>query len=403
MKILYIQTFPLWGSGSGTYARYLAQEVGRHFKVALVAPDTRHVPNVTLYPLKTSKQVVFTGHPEWPNAILYTDITSHDLIEMYEEMLNSVRAAVEDFNPNIIHVHHAFPLSWCARVIKSVYQIPYVISIHGSELPTVQKDKRYLALTGDALRRARRIVPNSFWTKEWLFKVFGDEFRSEVRVIPGGVDVRKFNPNLATDDIDKKYHLTGKKVVLFAGKLTHYKGVRYLIAAAKKINAEIVIVGEGPERQYLEEKTRSLELSNIHFIGHVAEGDELRKFYNRADVFVAPSVWDEPLGLVILEAMSCKTPVVVTRKGGIPLAVKDGVNGFFVRPKNATEIAAKVNKLLSNEEKRDKMAENARRIVEEKFSWETIAHRFILMYMRFAHFPKVKNNHSPKHKQLKIS
>ena len=93
MKILYIQTFPLWGSGSGTYARYLAQEVGRHFKVALVAPDTRHVPNVTLYPLKTSKQVVFTGHPEWPNAILYTDITSHDLIEMYEEMLNSVRAA----------------------------------------------------------------------------------------------------------------------------------------------------------------------------------------------------------------------------------------------------------------------------------------------------------------------
>lgn len=402
MKILYLQTFPLWGSGSGTYARFLASEVGRHFKVAMVAPETRHVPNVTLYPMKISQKVVFTGHPEWPGARLYTDISNHEIIEFYEEILNSVRAAVEDFSPNIIHVHHAFPLSWCARVIKSVYQIPYIISIHGSELPTVQKDKRYLALTGDALRRARRIVPNSFWTKEWLFKVFGDEFRSAVRVIPGGVDLKKFNPNLATDDIDKKYHLTGKKVVLFAGKLTHYKGVRYLIAAAKKIAAEIVIVGEGPERKYLEEKTKAMELTNIHFIGHVAEGDELSKFYNRADVFVAPSVWDEPLGLVILEAMSCKTPVVVTRKGGIPLAVKDGVNGFFVRPKNATEIAAKVNKLLSNEEKRDKMAENARRIVEEKFSWEIIAHRFILMYMRFAYFPKVKNHNGPKHKQLKI-
>src|SRR3990167_1309467 len=402
MRILYLQTFPLWGSGSGTYARYLASSVGRHFKVGMVAPDVRPIPNVTLFPLKMPFKVAFTGHPEWPDCKLYTQLSNLELIKLYEDFLNSVTQAVETFQPNIIHVHHAFPLSWIARVIKSVYQTPYIITVHGSELPTVQKDKRYLALTGDVLRRARRIVPNSFWTKEWLFKVFGDEFRSLVRVIPGGVDVRKFNPNLATDDIDKKYHLTGKKVVMFAGKLTSYKGVRYLIAAAKKIPAEVIIVGEGPERKFLEKRTRELNLKNIHFIGHVAEGDELRKFYNRADVFVAPSVWDEPLGLVILEAMSCKTPVVVTRKGGIPLAVKDGVNGFFVRPKNATEIAAKVNKLLSSEEKRDKMAENARRIVEEKFSWETIAHRFILMYMRFAHFPKVKNNHYPKHKQLKI-
>lgn len=402
MKILYLQTFPLWGSGSGTYARSLASNVGRHFKVAMVAPDDREVPNVTLYPLKMSQKVAFTGHPEWPGCLLYNQISNSDLIALYEEFLNSVKFAVEDFSPNIIHVHHAFPLSWTARVIKSIYQIPYIISVHGSELPTVQKDKRYHALTGDALRRARRIVPNSFWTKEWLFKVFGSEFRSQVRVIPGGVDIRTFNPNLSTQDIDRKYHLEGKKVVLFAGKLTSFKGVRYLIAAARKIPAEVVIVGEGPERAFLEGRVKDLGLKNVHFIGHVAEGDKLRKFYNRADVFVAPSVWDEPLGLVILEAMSCMTPVVVTRKGGIPLAVKEGVNGYFVRPRNSGEIADKVNKLLSNEEKRLKMGENARKIVEDKFSWETIAHRFILMYMRFAYFPKTKNNHTPKHKQLKI-
>ncbi|OGG18174.1 hypothetical protein A3D78_04255 [Candidatus Gottesmanbacteria bacterium RIFCSPHIGHO2_02_FULL_39_14] len=403
MKILYLQTFPLWGSGSGTYARFLASEVGRHFKVAMVAPDERHIPNVELYPLKTTRKVAFTGHPEWPDCSLYTTISNRDMIKLYEEMLNSVTAAVEDFVPNIIHVHHAFPLSWCARVIKSLYQIPYIISIHGSELPTLQKDKRYHALTGDALRRARRIVPNSFWTKEWLFKVFGDEFRSQVRVIPGGVDLRKFNPNLDTTDIDQKYHLKGKKVVMFAGKLTAYKGVRYLIQAARKIDAEVVILGEGPERENLEKRTRDYQLKNVHFIGHLGTSNELNKFYKRAQVFVAPSVWDEPLGLVILEAMSCKTPVVVTRKGGIPLAVKDGVNGYFVRPKNSNQIAEKVNILLSDEAKRVKMAENARRIVEEKFSWETIAHRFILMYMKYAYFPKNKNNHTPRHKQLKIS
>ncbi|EKE13263.1 MAG: glycosyl transferase group 1, partial [uncultured bacterium] len=384
MKILYLQSFPLWGSGSGTYARYLASTVGRHFKVGMVVPDSRPVSNVTLFPLTMPFPVAFTGHPEWPDCKLYTQITSLEIIEVYKNFLDSVVSAVEKFQPNIIHVHHAYPLSWVARAIKSIYQIPYIITVHGSELPTVQRDRRYLALTIDALRRARRVVPNSFWTKEWLFRIFGDEFRSAVRVIPGGVDLKKFNPNLDTSDIDKKYGLGGKKIILFAGKLTTYKGVKYLIKAARKIAAEVVILGEGPERKNLEQRTKDYGLKNVHFIGHLGMSNELNKFYKRASVFVAPSVWDEPLGLVILEAMASKTPVVVTRKGGIPLAVKEGVNGYFVRPRNSSEIAEKVNLLLGNEEKRQKMAENARRIVEEKFSWETIAHRFILMYMRFA-------------------
>lgn len=392
MRILYLQSFPLWGSGSGTYARYLASSVGRHFKVGMVAPEIREVPNVKLFPLKMNEKVAFTGHPEWPGCKLYTQLSTLEIAHLYQDFLDSVITAVEQFSPNIIHVHHAFPLSWVARAIKGIYQIPYIITIHGSELPTVQKDRRYVALTSDALRRARRVVPNSFWTKEWLFKIFGDEFRSAVRVIPGGVDLKKFNPDQLTSDIDKKYHLAGKKIVLFAGKLTAYKGVRYLIKAARKIPAEVVILGEGPERPNLEKRVKDYGLTNVHFIGHLGDSTDLNKFYKRASIFVAPSVWDEPLGLVILEAMASKTPVVVTRKGGIPLAVKDGLNGYFVRPRNATEIAEKVNLLLSNEEKRAKMAENARRIVEEKFSWEAIAHRFILMYMRFAYFPKNKNH-----------
>lgn len=396
MRILYLQTFPLWGSGSGTYARYLAATVGKHFKVGMVAPDARAIPNVTLFPLNMPFPVAFTGHPEWPKCRLYTQLTNKELTKIHQSFLESVGAAVESFQPNLIHVHHAFPLSWAARVMKGIYQIPYIITIHGSELPTVQKDKRFLALTSDALRRARRILPNSFWTKEWLFKIFGDEFRSQVRVIPGGVDLKKFNPDLPTSDIDKKYGLSDKKVVLFSGKLTSYKGVKYLVKAARKIPAEVVILGEGPERRDLEKRVADYNLKNVHFIGHLGTSNDLNKFYKRASVFVAPSVWDEPLGLVILEAMASKTPVVVTRKGGIPLAVKDGVNGYFVRPRNASEIVEKVNLLLSNEEKRMKMAENARRIVEEKFSWEAIAHRLILMYMRFAYFPKNKNNHGKK-------
>ena len=62
--------------------------------------------------------------------------------------------------------------------------------------------------------------------------------------------------------------------------------------------------------------------------------DTINDFYLRADVYVAPSVWNEPLGLVILEAMVNKTPVVVSRKGGVTTLVKDGYNGFLIRPRS---------------------------------------------------------------------
>ena len=125
-------------------------------------------------------------------------------------------------------------------------------------------------------------------------------------------------------------------------------------------------------------------LTNVHWVGHLGAGvSKLVPYYSRADVFVAPSVWDEPLGLVILESMACQTPVVVTRKGGIPLAVKDGYNGFFVRPRNSVEIVEKVNKLLDDSTMRYKMGQNARKSVEKKFSWETIGMKFEHMYVKY--------------------
>lgn len=384
LRVLYLLTFPFYGSGSGTYARYLAKYVNKKLPIAILSPDNRQLDNVKTYQLKLPLKVAFTGHPEWKNCKLFKEITNFELLKIYKAYLNETVRVVEEFKPNIIHVHHAYPFSWAARFIKSTYQIPYIISIHGSELPTAQKDKRYLALTMDALRKARKIIPNSYWTKEWALKIFGEEYRKRVKVIPGGVDVQKFK-KIKTDDFDKKYQLKGKKIVVFSGKLTVYKGVKYLIKAAKKIKAEILIAGHGPERKNLEEIVKNNKITNVKFLGHFSNNtNELIKLYSRADVFVAPSIWDEPLGLVILEAMACQTPVVVTRKGGIPLMVKNGKNGLFIRPRNTTDIVEKINYLLSNEAIRKKMGQKAREIAEKKFSWQIIAEKFIDIYKKIA-------------------
>lgn len=385
-RVLYLLTFPLYGSGSGTYARYLAREVNKKHHVALLCPDNRRVDGVAMFGLKLPFKATFTGHPEWKNAKLFTELSRREILTLHKTYLDAAAAAAEEFKPHIIHVHHAFPFSWSTRFIKSTFEIPYIITVHGSELPTAQKDRRYIALTIDALRRARRVVPNSYYTKEWCFDVFGDEYRRQVRVVPGGVDLQKFR-RISGAEINSRYNLDGKKVVVFAGKLTQYKGVKYLIRAAKKIHGEILILGDGPDRKNLEKIVRDERIKNVQFVGHLGdETDFLIKFYSRADVFIAPSVWDEPLGLVVLEAMACETPVVVTRKGGIPLAVKDGKNGLFIKSRNSQDIAEKVNLLLDNDEMRLKMGKKAREVVELRFSWKNIAEKFIRYYQEFGNF-----------------
>ncbi len=382
LRILFLQTFPLYGSGSGTYVRYLAKELNKTHKVGMLVPDTRPVNGVKIYPLKMPFNVSYTGHPEWRNAKLYEQLTNREILQIHKSFMTQTVDVVEDFRPDIIHVQHAFPFTWSARFIKSIYQTKYVVTIHGSELPTASKDRRYAPLTTDALRKSSRIIPNSYYTRDWMYKVFGDEYRHQIRVIPGGVDIDKFK-RLGTAALDKKYGLKGKKVVVFAGKLTKNKGVKYLILAAKKIKGEILILGDGPNRKNLEKIVKDERIKNVRFLGHFGDDMSLLiKMYSRADVFVAPSVWDEPLGLVILEAMACETPVVVTRKGGIPLAVKDGMNGYFVKPRNSEDIVDKVSMLLEDDVMRKKMGKAARQIAEKKFSWKVISEKFSRIYAK---------------------
>ncbi len=382
MRILYLQMFPLYGSGSGTYARELAQEVAKTNKVAIVVPDKRKIKNVKNYYVDLPAKISFTGHPEWPDSKLYTKVSGQELSANYLAYFKSVVSAVNEFNPDIIHAHHLMPLPWIARFIKIAYGLNFIVTVHGSELPTLENDKRYPYLTTEALLKAKRIVPNSFWTKEWMQKVLGNQFQNQIRVIPGGVDLSAFPEEMETSDVNRKYNLEGKKLILFSGKLTKYKGVKYLIQAAKNIDAVIGIAGDGPERKNLENLVRELRLSNVRFFGFI-DNHKLIKLYYRADICVVPSVWDEPLGLVVLEAMATKTPVVVTRKGGIPLAVKDGVNGLFIRPRNPKEISEKVNLLLKDESLRTKIGQRARKTIIERFTWEKVAHRYERIYNEF--------------------
>lgn len=385
MRVLYLYLFPLWGNGSGNWLRRLTYSLKNNYpdyEAGIVAPEKRKLQHAKVYEIKPPHIGVFVGNPELPKARKYADFTNMDMIETYSYYMIQCARAIEDFKPNVIHVFHTAFLPALARPLGNLYKLPVIITTHGSDLYYFKEDKRWFATTKSECQKAKFITANSNFTKAWFLELFGNDLRSKMRIIPTGVSG---NSDLDKDVswIDKKYHFKRKKMVLFTGRLTNQKGVEYLIKAAREIDAEVVILGDGPEKQYLENLIKEYKLSNVHMLGYFSEEiGEINDFYMRADVYVAPSVVNEALGLVILESMVHKTPVIATRKGGIGTIVKDGYNGFLVRPKNSKEIVEKVNLLLHNDELRNRMGENAYKTVLEKFSWAKVARRFYNLYVQ---------------------
>lgn len=387
MRILFLYMFPLWGNGSGSFLRELTAELAkRGHDIAIVAPDKRKLNGITHYVVSPPQMGVFVGHPELPKAKRFEDMSGRELGDIFASYLSATTRAVSDFNPEIIHVFHTAFLPGIARVIKIFFGIKFIITTHGSDLYYLTRDRRFVGLVTDANKVARFITANSIFTKNWYFDIFGDYLKRKSTVIAGGARLENFKRDpKKIEEINRKYNLSGKRVVLFTGRLTHNKGVIYLVRAASSIKGTILIVGDGPERKNLEKEIKDKKLSNVVMVGYVPSDDRglFHAFYERADVYVCPSVWNEPLALTILEAMAAKTPVVATRKGGVVSVIEDRVNGFFIRPRNSKEIAQTVNMLLLDDELRKKLSANAYKRVVEHFTWEKIAGEFERIYKQF--------------------
>jgi glycosyltransferase involved in cell wall biosynthesis len=170
-------------------------------------------------------------------------------------------------------------------------------------------------------------------------------------------------------------------VVAFLGQIREIKGVEDFIAMARKIpdpNARFLIAGEcrDPNKfpgSFSEQDLKAMAGGDlrIRYIGYVKEVENV---YHTADIVVVPSRWQEPLGLINLEASACRKPVVATRVGGIPEVVEDGVNGYLVEPGDVDSLAARVASLIADPALRARMGKAGRTRVERDFTtrpvWE---------------------------------
>jgi glycosyltransferase involved in cell wall biosynthesis len=199
-----------------------------------------------------------------------------------------------------------------------------------------------------------------------------------VTIIPNGVNLQEFGVG--------GQELRENRTVITVSRLVEKNGVKDLIDAmaivAEKIDdAKLWIIGDGPQKEELINKSKSLNLkNNVEFLGEIPN-ERLSKYLTKATVFVRPSL-SEGLGTAFLEAMACGTAIIGTPVGGIPDFLRDGETGLFCESKNPQSIADKIIKIIENEELRQKLVKNSRELVEEKYNWNNIAEEFKRIYER---------------------
>ena len=280
---------------------------------------------------------------------------------------------------DVIHSHWIIPSGLIGVILKSVLRKPIIVTIHGSDAillnGKVQNIYKFILSSCDICTVVSTAIKNQVLNLGVVWK--------KTKVIPMGVDDSIFNPNMKYN-IKKSYNVEGHYLILFVGRLSEEKGVAYLIEAMPEIlkeipNISLMIIGDGPEKNNLEELVKRLNLAkNIIFRGWIPNKD-LNKVYRNADIFVLPSL-REGLPVVLLEAMACGTPVVASKVGGIPDIIKNGENGFLIEPKNSKEFADKIIRLLLDEKLKQKFSEEGLKIVQKRFSWNVVVEKFVEIY-----------------------
>jgi len=261
------------------------------------------------------------------------------------------------------------PIKFMGCIIESDYVGGYELSPFLKYNPIF-----WLAIYTDYLKRKK-----SLQVVDHFFSLSG--FINDLLIKEGvsSQDITKVVNMPDIDISDKKLDLPKDGVnVSYIGQLGKIKGVDLLIKAFKKLEttANLIIVGDGPERKKLEGMASSHP--NITFLGKV-DHQLIHSIYEQSDVIVVPSVWPEPLSRVLLESAYFGKPIVATDVGGSPEVVKHGYNGLLVRP-DEDDLKKKLEYIIDKDKKRRSMSKNMKKYYRKNLSKDKIFDKIVETY-----------------------
>jgi L-malate glycosyltransferase len=326
------------------------------------------------------------------DGIFYHEVpvSSYPLFEFppYDLALASRMAEVAEFNElDLLHVHYAIPHSVSALLARQMLaargrRLPFVTTLHGTDITLVGLDRSYLPITRFSIQESDGVTSISSYLKEKTIADFG--VTRPIEVIPNFVNCDVYLPikdeaaraaarsRLAKPDEAILIHLSNFRPVKRVVDV-----VKVFAQVARAIPAQLVLVGDGPDRSAAEWLAHDLGIhAKIHFLGKQERVNELLPL---ADLMLMPSEL-ESFGLAALEAMACKVPPIATRVGGIPELIDDGVTGLLYPVGNVDAMAAGAIELLTDRSRLETMREAARKTAQTRFCSTKIVPQYVAYY-----------------------
>ena len=414
--------------GAGVHVEYLSREMAKTIGVDVYAwGDEPEADKMS--PQNANLQVHF--QQPWEAISNGTDAKFKGALEALSlNLLQNLDLGKLD----VIHTHTWY-VSMAGFLAKKLYGIPFVLTTHSLEPLRAWKAEQLgtgYALSSwmerTAMLDADAIVAVSHGTKDDIVKAYPEVDPSRIHVIYNGIDLEQYQHAEAITALEKYGVDPEKPYVLFVGRITRQKGVTHLVDAIQYLPAgtQVVLCAGAPDTPEIADEMRakvdavrkytpgSQEAAvenfgpegghsiatgdptgtghNLVWIEQMVTREEAIQLYSHCEVFCCPSVY-EPFGIINLEAMACKAPVVASATGGILEVVVDGETGYLVEfeadpvttfpvdaKKFAKDLAARLTELLKDPAKAQRMGEAGRKRVEEKFSWTAIAAQTIKLY-----------------------
>lgn len=292
----------------------------------------------------------------------------------------SMRTAIEDFKPDLIHVVNPAVLGLGGIYYSKSLNVPLLASYH-THLPKYLEHYNLGMLEGvlwELLKAMHNQAAINLCTSTAMQEELTEHDIERVEVWQKGVDTALFRPELRSDEMRSRLSEGNPDapILIYIGRLSAEKEIDRIKPVLESIpGARLALVGDGPSREDLEKHFAG---TPTNFVGYLA-GEELGSAYASADAFIFPSR-SETLGLVLLEAMAAGCPVVAANAGGIPDIVTDGVNGFMFDPLDDGGAIAATQKLLGMKAERELLRQNAR-VEAERWGWEASTRQLERYYL----------------------
>jgi N-acetyl-alpha-D-glucosaminyl L-malate synthase BshA len=284
---------------------------------------------------------------------------------------------------DLLHVHYAIPHSvsaYLARAMLKPRRLPFVTTLHGTDITLVGQDRSYLPITRFSIEESDGVTAISEYLREVTLREF--EIRQTVEVVPNFVNCDVFRP---ADGKCRREEFApnGEKVLVHLSNFRPVKRVQDVVEifarVRREIPAKLLMIGDGPDRTVAEWTARERKVGgDVIFLG---KQNQVQDLLNCAHLLLLPSDM-ESFGLAALEGMACGVPAVCSRVGGVPDVVRDGVEGFLVQPRDVPTMAERSLEILTNPELQAEMSRAARQRAIDNFCTDKIIPLYEDVYRR---------------------